>query len=478
MVRQVHFQYLFANANPTATTGFTAATSRTIDCPTYSATITATPAASCTNDLLYHTVTITNTGNTSMWFGVAERRNIGNSNFQWLDQDIQINGGDSYTWNSRSVYNGVTPEYKMVYGTYRYQYYSTDLHSSGNTEGTFTQRTYGNYLKSGDSWVRWTANSAVDCDWWGNGGYGTNSSSNYTRVSQSTSQICDGSGNATIRLTVTNYNAANDAYAGFIDVQWSTNNTNWVDVVDGRAIADGESITFESPDQIASSSTGYFRYRIAATNPTDSTTNASWAVFSRQANCIADYSQSASFSECSATGQYSTLSITNNESQTLYFRAVPTKNDTPYNYSTTSTSNYDFNSEAITFSVPANSTLTYDASNSPNMRKLYPDGTYGYMQWIVQGSYIESPDWTNTTAYPYKLTNGQIHQCIPDVTASYDVTACSSAGQTSTLTITNNESQTIYFKVNPSKTASTYSTSVFQYLQLQHDRRHDILSSC
>ena len=79
-----------------------------------------------------------------MWFGVAERRNIGNSNFQWLDQDIQINGGDSYTWNSRSVYNGVTPEYKMVYGTYRYQYYSTDLHSSGNTEGTFTQRTYGN----------------------------------------------------------------------------------------------------------------------------------------------------------------------------------------------------------------------------------------------------------------------------------------------------------------------------------------------
>ena len=115
-------------------------------------------------------------------------------------------------------------------------------------------RDYGSYLKSGDSWVRWTANSAVDCDWWGNGGYGTNSSSNYTRVSQSTSQICDGSGNATIRLTVTNYNAANDAYAGFIDVQWSTNNTNWVDVVDGRAIADGESITFESPDQIATSS--------------------------------------------------------------------------------------------------------------------------------------------------------------------------------------------------------------------------------
>ena len=81
------------------------------------------------------------------------------------------------------------------------------------------------------------------------------------------------------------------------------------------------------------------------------------------------------------------------------------------------------------------------------MRKLYPDGTYGYMQWIVQGSYIESPDWTNTTAYPYNLTNGQIHQCIPDVTASYDVTACSSAGQTSTLTITNNESKQFTLKL-------------------------------
>ena len=458
--QQVQFQYLFANANPTATTGFTAATSRTIDCPTYTATITATPAASCTNDLLYHTVTVTNTGNTTMRFAIAERSNVGNANFNWIETQRQINAGDSAVFTSRAVYNGVTPEYKMVYGTQWNQYYSTDLYSSSNTEGTFTQRQNGSYLKSGDSWVRWTANSAVDCDWWGNGGYGTNSGSNYTRVSQSTSQICDGSGNATIRLTVTNYNAANDAYGGFIDVQWSTNNTNWVDVVDGRAIADGESIIFESPVQIATSSTGYFRYRIAATNPTDSTQNASWAVFSREANCIADFSQSASFSECSATGQYSTLSITNNESQTLYFRAIPTKNDTPYDYSTSNTSNYDINSEAITFSVPANSTLTYDASSSPNMRKLYPDGTYGYMQWLVQGSYIETPDWTNTTAYPYNLTNGQIHQCIPDISASYDVTSCSSAGQTSTLTITNNESQTIYFKVNPSRTASTLSTSV------------------
>ena len=100
----VYFQYLFANANPTATTGFTAATSRTIDCPTYTATITATPAASCTNDSLYHTVTVTNTGNTTMWFGVAERRSVGNANFAWIDSQRQINAGDSAVWTSRTVY--------------------------------------------------------------------------------------------------------------------------------------------------------------------------------------------------------------------------------------------------------------------------------------------------------------------------------------------------------------------------------------
>ena len=99
-----------------------------------------------------------------------------------------------------------------------------------------------------------------------------------------------------------------------------------------------------------------------------------------------------------------TLSITNNESQTLYFRKF-LQNDTYYDYSTSSTSNMTL--IAKLHFVPANSTLTYDASNSPNMRKLYLDGTYGYMQCLCS-SYIESPDWTNTTAYPYNVTNGQI----------------------------------------------------------------------
>ena len=451
----VYFQYIVADSNPTATSGFTSATSRTIDCKTYSGTITATTNGTCNNDFVTYTVTLTNTGNTSMYFSHAKRSSLGSSEFSWQDQSGRtINAGQTYTYTA-NVYHGVIPEFKMVYGTSYNIHRSTDLYSSSNTEGTFTTRYYGNYLKSGDSWVRWTADNAVDCNWWGNGGESTNSTANYTRISQSTSQICDGSGNATIRLTLTNYNAANDSYGGFVDVEFSPDNVTWTEVADGTALADGAQLTFSSPETIASSATGYFRYRIAETNPTDSTANAAWAVFSKQANCVANFTQSASFSSCASVGRYSTLSVTNNEAQTLYFKAAPTKTSSG-SYNSSSSSYVDW-SAAIYFSVPAGETLTYDATTSPDMRKLYPDGTEGYMQWIVQGSYIENPDWTNTSGYPYKYTSYELNDCNPSVTASYEVTACSSAGQTSTLTLTNNESETVYFKVTPTKTGNTYS---------------------
>ena len=139
----------------------------------------------------------------------------------------------------------------------------------------------------------------------------------------------------------------------------------------------------------------------------------------------------------------------------MYFKAAPSLNSSSY-YNQYSSSYVDW-SNAITFSVAAGQTLTYDATNSPDMRKLYPDDTEGYMQWVVQGSYIENPDWTNTSAYPYKYTTYEFNDCNPSVTLSYEVTACSSAGQTSTLTLTNNESETVYFKVTPTKTANPYS---------------------
>ena len=124
-----------------------------------------------------------------MYFAHAKRTSLGSSTFSWHDSyGRTINAGQTYTYTA-NVYHGVIPEFKMVYGTSYYQYRSTDLYSSSHVEGTFTSRSYGNELKSGDSWVRWTAPSAVDCNWWGNGGESTNSSANYTRISQSLSLI-------------------------------------------------------------------------------------------------------------------------------------------------------------------------------------------------------------------------------------------------------------------------------------------------
>ncbi len=94
----VYFQYIVADANPTATTGFTSATNRTIDCKTYTGTITATTNGTCNNDYMSYTVTLSNTGNTSMYFSHAKRTSIGSSAFSWQDQwGRTINAGQTYT---------------------------------------------------------------------------------------------------------------------------------------------------------------------------------------------------------------------------------------------------------------------------------------------------------------------------------------------------------------------------------------------
>ena len=115
-VQTVYFQYIVADANPTATSGFTSATSRTIDCKTYTGTITATTNSTCNQDRMSYTVTVTNTGNTTMEFAVARRNTRGSSQFSWQDQNKSISAGGTYTFTT-DVYHGVTPEFKMTYGT-------------------------------------------------------------------------------------------------------------------------------------------------------------------------------------------------------------------------------------------------------------------------------------------------------------------------------------------------------------------------
>jgi hypothetical protein len=465
----VYFQYLVSNSNPSATSGFTSADSVSINCAVYSGTITATTNGTCVNDYKVYSVTITNTGNTSMYFAVTRPTS---SSIEWQSQGtLIINAGATHTFTA-NVTNGVIPEFKMVYGVSSQIYRSTDLHSSSNTEGTFTSRENGGSLKSGDSWIRWTASSAVDCSYWGNGGSATNSSNNYNLISQSTSQTCNSSGNATASITLTNYDSPNDAYGGFVDVEYSSNNFTWTSLADGVVLADGATLTISSTQALSSGSTAYFRYRIADTNPNDSTPNAQWGTFSQSINCIASFTIAQGVSACDGAVKYSTLSVTNDESQTLYFRATPSKlsaNDT-----TSGTSNYD-TTESIYFSVNAGETLTYDVSTSPEMRKLY-NQYGGYLYWRVQGSFSQlassTTAWSNTTSYPYSYTDTVQNDCEPNITESYDQSACTLEGRDSTFTITNNESATIYVYVNPNDIRTTNSSNNpddHQYYQDDND---------
>ena len=445
----VYFQYIVSNSNSSST--FTSADSVTITCNIYTGTITATTNGTCITDYLEYSVTVTNTGNTEMYFALtqpSQARAV--SSVVWKEQSRLISAGATYTYTSK-VYKGVIPEFKMVYGTVNAVYQVTDLHNPSNTEGSFVNhQNYGANLKSGNSWIRWTANSAVDCNYWGTGGSSTNNSNNYLLISQSTSQTCDSSGNATASITLTNFDSPNDVYGGFLDVEYSGNNVTWTSLADGVVLADGATLTISSPQALSSGSTAYFRYRIAETNPSDSTPNASWATFSQSIDCVPNFTIAQSVSACDAGEKYSTLSVTNGSSETLYFRATPSKLSA--NGTESSTSNYD-SAESIYFSVNAGETLTYDVSSSPEMRRLY-NQYEGYIYWRVQASFVQLAStgtaWSNTTTYPYSYTDAIQHDCIPDVFAIFDLAACTLEGRDSTFTITNNESVTIYVYVNPS----------------------------
>ena len=169
--------------------------------------------------------------------------------------------------------------------------------------------------------------------------------------------------------------------------------------------------------------------------------------------CIRDSSQTVT--SCSASGQTTTLTITNNESQTIYFRAVPSKIGA--SNSETSSSNYE-DDDIQLFSIAANTTYSHTTT------KTYTYGVSSYIYWKVQGSFTQNPDWTNTTLHNFNYTSEVQTNCNPSTTGVYAMSTCTITGKTSTLTISNNESATIYVRVQPSEdklTTSSYQDSSY-----------------
>ena len=436
----VTFRYIVGASNPSST-NWTESSSVTVDCPVYSMTASLN-SPSCTNNQPYktYTMTVQNTGNQSLQVHIKGNINqtgqSGTENF--IEYGRNISANSSYTF-SFQMWHGVTPQIKWMHST---NYSSYNLFANGVNGSLTSNSSYGSYLKSGDSFLTLT-DSEVDCFYVGSGGSSNNSSNNYSSTTKTISQVCDAQGSAIARFTIKQRDAVNDSFNGFIDVDYSTNGSTWSTLADGVAFNDGVTLTYDSPSTLSSGSTAYFRFRIDETDP-DST--AAWGIYTQAINCQADFSISQTVTSCSASGQTSTLTITNNESQTIYFRAVPSK--VGASNSETTTTNYEDDNIQL-FSVAANTTYSHTTT------KTYTYGVSSYIYWKVQGSFTQNPDWTNTTLHNFNYTSEVLTDCNPSTTGVYSMSACSATGKTSTLTIQNNESVTIYVRIQPSEDGVT-----------------------
>ena len=277
-------------------------------------------------------MTVQNTGNQTHIVHVKGNSNqSGQSGTESImEYGRNISAGSTYSF-SFQMWHGVTPQIKWMHSTN----YSTYTLFDNGVNGSLTSNgSYGYALKSGDSFLTLT-DSEVDCFYVGQGGASNNSSSNYASTTKTISQVCDAQGSAIARFTIKQRDAANESFNGFIDVDYSTNGSSWSTLADGVAFNDGVTLTYDSPSTLSSGSTAYFRFRIDETDP-DST--AAWGIYTQAINCQADFNISQAISTCTSSGQTSTLTITNNESQTIYYRAVPSKvganstEETPSNY--------------------------------------------------------------------------------------------------------------------------------------------------
>ena len=114
-------------------------------------------------------------------------------------------------------------------------------------------------------------------------------------------------------------------------------------------------------------------------------------------------------SACTDAGKTSTLTIQNNESVTIYVRVQPSE-DFNTNSSYTSSSIYDNSPAPIVYTIPANTTVTYDASSRPGFQKTYQSdlSQQYYAHWRYQVSYVEVVSWS-TTAFPFVYVSQQAY---------------------------------------------------------------------
>ena len=245
----------------------------------------------------------------------------------------------------------------------------------------------------------------------------TSSCANGT-VSTGLGTCSNGAATSTITLTATNGTV-------HFDVQYSTNGgSNWTDLKDGEAVSPGSPETYATPAQ-ADGTTVSWQFRWGTSNPSSGSfinTNAT----SRTIDCDPNSTVSQAIT-CSGDTATSTLSITNNESDTAYYKVE-------YQIDTGSFEELKGASDDLAVSAGATDT---------SLSRTVAEGST--ITWRITDSFTDG-NYTNMSAET--ISQSSAANCVVDSTGSQTLAeSCANGAKTSTFSIRNNESSTAYYEI-------------------------------
>ena len=243
-------------------------------------------------------------------------------------------------------------------------------------------------------------------------------------VTQSLGACSTGGGTQTSTLSITN----NSGASAYVKVEYSTNGGSSYSTASSN-LEVGSGVTNTSLT-VAVSHGSAITWRYKASDTSGDWTGISYSTLSASStvDCDPDATVSQSLGSCSAANgsQTSTLSIRNDESSTVYYLVE---------YSTNGGSSYSTASSNLEVgSGVTNTSLSQAVSHGSSIIWRYKDSN-------VSGSF-GSASYTTLTA------SGTV-DCDPALTVSQSLGNCSASGgyQTSTLSIENTESYTVYVYV-------------------------------
>ena len=245
----------------------------------------------------------------------------------------------------------------------------------------------------------------------------TSSCANGT-VSTGLGTCSNGAATSTITLTATNGTV-------HFDVQYSTNGgSNWTDLKDGEAVSPGSPETYATPAQ-ADGTTVSWQFRWGTSNPSSGSfinTNAT----SRTIDCDPNSTVSQAIT-CSGDTATSTLSITNNESDTAYYKVE-------YQIDTGSFEELKGASDDLAVSAGATDT---------SLSRTVAEGST--ITWRITDSFTDG-NYTNMSAET--ISQSSVANCVVSSTGSQTLAeSCANGAKTSTFSIRNNESSTAYYEI-------------------------------